>query len=480
MIKKSRGVSVKKKQTRKWACLVAACFFMFCSTNQKVIQNSVKNNGAKGDGIHDDTQAIQAALDKNETVYLPKGTYLVSHLIVRDNRNIKTDGFETLLKQKSNQAAVAPLDIDKTIIVILGSNVVIDKLSCEGNINAYEGEQNHAVLLLPTTKNIQNVHLKGLNIKNVRGDAVCIGNTRFFCENIVVENLTAQNIYRNGVSITSGRGIQLTNIDVQQSGMDGIDIEGEGTPEMPLENLTITNAFIGNLCVTGITQKAKNINVKQLHIDGQRKGSSPPYKPMNPAGIIVSETENAVFDAVLIENLPEFAILSGDVEKKESHLSKNITFNNLTVRTSSLNEKRYNAYICVMGFTDVTFNNLNANVEKDKALFLGKPLTFKGTQQVNLNKATVKGGQHLAKNCHLLGKEMTVNTEGVCLSGMTETSVIEKSEITCLRMTEKTETSDNTKIPMAYNTKKGNFKSAKFDLKNSRVIEKEEIKTQKD
>ena len=63
---------------------------------------------------------------------------------------------------------------------------------------------------------------------------------------------------------------------------------------------------------------------------------------------------------------------------------------------------------------------------------------------------------------------------------MTETSVIENSEITCLRMTEKTETSDNTKIPMAYNTKKGNFKSAKFDLKNSRVIEKEEIKTQKD
>ena len=123
-------------------------------------------------------------------------------------------------------------------------------------------KQNHAVLLLPTTKNIQNVHLKGLNIKNVRGDAVCIGNTRFFCENIVVENLTAQNIYRNGVSITSGRGIQLTNIDVQQSGMDGIDIEGEGTPDMPLENLTITNAFIGNLCVTGITQKAKNIRTR--------------------------------------------------------------------------------------------------------------------------------------------------------------------------------------------------------------------------
>lgn len=37
--------------------------------------------GAKGDGTTDDTQAIQAAIDKYETIYVPQGWYLVSQTI---------------------------------------------------------------------------------------------------------------------------------------------------------------------------------------------------------------------------------------------------------------------------------------------------------------------------------------------------------------------------------------------------------------
>jgi polygalacturonase len=60
-------------------------------------QGSVKNYGVKGDGLHDDTEGIQLALDKNDKIYLPKGVYLVRHLIVADNKTIVTDGFETVL-----------------------------------------------------------------------------------------------------------------------------------------------------------------------------------------------------------------------------------------------------------------------------------------------------------------------------------------------------------------------------------------------
>lgn len=42
---------------------------------------SVKDFGAVGDGTHDDTQAIQAALDSGGCVYLPKGTYVISDTI---------------------------------------------------------------------------------------------------------------------------------------------------------------------------------------------------------------------------------------------------------------------------------------------------------------------------------------------------------------------------------------------------------------
>jgi Pectate lyase superfamily protein len=453
--------------------LLSLVFLTHCSINQKAKQGSVYNYGVKGDGLHDDTEGVQMALDKNDTIYLPKGTYLVSHLIVKDNKTILTDGFETIIKQKSNHAAVTYYDADKSLICLTGSNIVIYKLTCEGNINSYQGEQNHGVLLLPTTKNITNVHLKGLNIKNMRGDGLCISNTRFFCADIVAENLTIQNVYRNGVSITSGHHIKVSNVDVKQSGMAGIDLEGEGTTDMPFENIRIEKALVGNIGVSGMNQKAKNITVKQLHVDGSLKGSNPPYKYMNPSGILIEKAENVSFDDVLVENVPEFAIYAGDVDTKNHLLSQNIVFNNVTLRKASLKETRYNAYVCVMGFTDVAFNNLNADIENDKTLFLGKSSTFKNTQQVKINKAIIKGGKNLAQKCQLIGKNLTTNTEGVLLSEMTEASLIEDSDITCKRMTDRGEAAQKPKVPVAYNTKKLDYKTTGFELKNCKIVEKE-------
>ncbi len=52
----------------------------------------IKNNyvtpqmyGAKGDGITDDTEAIQAAINSNECVFFPKGTYLITKTISLTN-----------------------------------------------------------------------------------------------------------------------------------------------------------------------------------------------------------------------------------------------------------------------------------------------------------------------------------------------------------------------------------------------------------
>jgi polygalacturonase len=54
---------------------------------------SIKNLGAVGDGITDDTAAIQAALDTNDAVIIPPGTYrITSTLNTKDNQTIL--GFE--------------------------------------------------------------------------------------------------------------------------------------------------------------------------------------------------------------------------------------------------------------------------------------------------------------------------------------------------------------------------------------------------
>jgi hypothetical protein len=43
---------------------------------------SVKNYGAVGDGVKDDTQAIQAAINKASVILLPKGTYIINQTLV--------------------------------------------------------------------------------------------------------------------------------------------------------------------------------------------------------------------------------------------------------------------------------------------------------------------------------------------------------------------------------------------------------------
>src|SRR5512147_1367008 len=56
---------------------------------------SVKLFGAKGDGTHDDTVAIQAAIDANKVVVFPPGTYLLSgSLALRSNQVLVGAGID--------------------------------------------------------------------------------------------------------------------------------------------------------------------------------------------------------------------------------------------------------------------------------------------------------------------------------------------------------------------------------------------------
>jgi hypothetical protein len=61
----------------------------------QLIYNNLKNFGAKGDGVTDDTTAIQAAFDASigRTLYVGQGEYMVSQTIkVRENTSVECDG----------------------------------------------------------------------------------------------------------------------------------------------------------------------------------------------------------------------------------------------------------------------------------------------------------------------------------------------------------------------------------------------------
>jgi len=87
---------------------------------------SVKDFGAVGDGVTNDTAAIQAAINTNKEVFVPNGTYLItSALAMASGQTLRGESnVYTILKVNS---AINAINISDT------SNVVVDNLYIQGN-----------------------------------------------------------------------------------------------------------------------------------------------------------------------------------------------------------------------------------------------------------------------------------------------------------------------------------------------------------
>ena len=77
--------------------------------------------GAKGDGITDDTMAIQSAIATGKNVYLPQGTYNISQTLTLNNQHMFGDGQNTTFINCSNSNTGA-------VIVTLGALAFVHDL----------------------------------------------------------------------------------------------------------------------------------------------------------------------------------------------------------------------------------------------------------------------------------------------------------------------------------------------------------------
>jgi len=83
---------------------------------------SVKDFGAAGDGVADDTLAIQAALNSGASVFLPSGTYNISSALT-----ISTNGQE-FIGQGKGKSIIKQTATNKNGIIITGNNVYVGHL----------------------------------------------------------------------------------------------------------------------------------------------------------------------------------------------------------------------------------------------------------------------------------------------------------------------------------------------------------------
>lgn len=209
---------------------------------------SIKQYGAVGDGVTDDTAAIQAALDANSgAVYIPPGTYLVSQINVPSNTYLYGSGPASILKQKTSPQFTYCVNVFQKTKVRL-SNFQID-----GNGNAQPvGEWNHGVRIADSTY----IMVDNLIVHDCNGDAIYMASTTavVLCENITVTDCFVYNFGRHGIVVAEYGAAYIdivnnqtdvgTYVTTSSANGNGIHFELDS---VPTERVGFSNV-IGNIC----------------------------------------------------------------------------------------------------------------------------------------------------------------------------------------------------------------------------------------
>ena len=225
-------------------------------TNNAVAENFVSPEmyGAIGDGVSDDTDAIQAALDSGRPITFKDRTYAVrtysgGGLVVPSGTRMT--GNNTVLKGINTNASIS--NVLKLLNV---RDVFIKGFTIIGDVNentATDEGAGHGISI----NGCENVHIDDVRCRDCFTDGIYIrGN------NIKVSNSKMEHNGRQGISITHGTNIIIENVECNGSfriaPMSGIDIEPS------LETDVIDYITLRNIQTAG--NRGKGLNISLAHM----------------------------------------------------------------------------------------------------------------------------------------------------------------------------------------------------------------------
>lgn len=254
---------------------------------------NVRNYGAIGNGIKDDTDAFQRAIDAlpqdGGTVFVPSGNYLINGdlkdvnkadvpgncIRLRSNMHLELAS-DAILKAKPTDAYAT-----RIIYAYLVNDVEISggKLIGErGEHMSNTGEYGHGIHI----KGCNGVTIRNIHLSNFWGDGVCIGSVlvagrqRIRSNDVVIDSIISTNNRRQGLSIGPATNVQVWNSEFSNTNgtapQCGIDIEPE--KGQFTDNVLIQNCVMKNNHAYGILlwKRVSNVTIKHCEIVGNNSG----------------------------------------------------------------------------------------------------------------------------------------------------------------------------------------------------------------
>lgn len=223
---------------------------------------NVKQFGAKGDNVTDDTLYIQKALDLYNKIYIPEGTYMISNLKLKNGQELFGIYGKTILKSISENT-------NSNLIETLNNanKVYIHDISFNGDLR------------VDTT----------LNLIRASG----IQNGLFDCKHIITN---VEVMYGNTNCLLVGDNVReskFTNLDIRNGNGYGVRISG--TDNMFVDLSVHSNKRDG-CYITGSNNKIVN---SKFYINGL----SDEYDNRLPAGLTILGKVNVITGCEIQENI---------------------------------------------------------------------------------------------------------------------------------------------------------------------------------
>lgn len=221
---------------------------------------NVRDRGAMGDGMHDDTAAIQSAIDAlpadGGTVHVPVGHYLIdtAHpLRLRNRMHLELAANAVLAARPSARKRFYVVLLDGVSDVeISGGCIVGERDQHLGT----EGEWGYGIFVRGASR----VLIRNINVSKCWGDGICVGADLIkigaprYSSDITLSKVVCTGNRRQGLTIGPVRGVRVVDSEFSDTHGTkpacGIDIE----PDRPTtaQNIEIDNCIMRDNQGSGI------------------------------------------------------------------------------------------------------------------------------------------------------------------------------------------------------------------------------------
>lgn len=329
--------------------------------------------GAKGDGIKNDTKAVQAAIDyvaKNNLllpVYIPEGIYSVRNLKLKQGVSLVGEGEKSILL-----ADPSCKTWDGILYCYNLKSATIRNITFDGNKPIVSGDHQKGTANM-WIRSSSNIEIRDCSFQNNWYLGICLKNS----DNIVIEsndfvnldcgvittekpsnNITINDNYFDGaeysepISIFALEEGYHNNITITNNIMKN-HIKGSGILLRAVKNVTVQNNLIDN-CGTGIYCTASKYNNEEYGV----------YNAVIENNTIV----NTVYEGILLTYISDSKVQNNIIENPGSYglltkyVNNSTIDNNIFVETDTVDRPYHGFVMTITGMLNSTVSNNQINI----------------------------------------------------------------------------------------------------------------------